>query len=71
MLKFFNVVRISNFHIFLVNLSLDLEHIVLSHLDVLLSLRYMVRKLQISSFEPNYNLSKIQPVALDLSQIVH
>jgi hypothetical protein len=44
MLKFFYVAQISNFHI-LADLSLDLKHVILSHLDALLGLRYMVRKL--------------------------
>ena len=45
MLKFLYVARISNFHIFLADLSLDLKHVILSHLDALLGLQYMVRKL--------------------------
>jgi hypothetical protein len=45
MLKFFHVIRISNFHIFLADLSSDFKHVALSRLDELLSLQYMVGKL--------------------------
>jgi hypothetical protein len=71
MLKFFYVARIFNFSIFLANLSFDFKHIVLSHLDELLVLQYMIGKLHISSFQPNFNKSKILLVAPDMSQIVY
>jgi hypothetical protein len=50
MLKFLHVARISNFCIFFTDLSPDFKHIVLSYLDELLNLRYVVEKLQMSSF---------------------
>jgi len=50
MLKFLHVARIFNFRIFLADLSLDFKYVILSHLDELLSLRYMVGKLSMSSF---------------------
>jgi hypothetical protein len=50
MLKFLHVAQIFNFRVFLANLSPNFKHVVLSHLDELLGLRYMVRKLQMSSF---------------------
>jgi hypothetical protein len=71
MLKFLHVAWISIFCIFLANLSLDFKHVVLSHLDELLSPQYMVEKFQMSSFYPNFNRSKIPPVTLDMSQTVH
>jgi len=71
MLKFLHVARISNFLIFLADLSLDFKHVVLFHLDELLSLWYMVEKLQMSSFQPNFNCSKISSLAPDISQTVH
>jgi hypothetical protein len=45
MLKFLYVAQISNFRIFLTDLCSDLKHVVLSRLDELLGLRYMVEKL--------------------------
>ena len=71
MLKFFHVARNSNFCIFLADLNPDFKHVVLSCLDKLLGLRYIIRKLQMSSFQPNFNCNKILLVALDMSQIVH
>jgi hypothetical protein len=71
MLKFFHVARIFNFCIFLADLSPDFKHVVLSRLNELLSLRYIVEKFQMSNFYPNFNRSKISPVALDISQTVH
>jgi hypothetical protein len=71
MLKFLHIVRISNFHIFLADLSLDFKHVVLSHQNKLLGLQYMIGKLQISSFHPNFNRNKILLVAPDISQTVH
>ena len=44
MLKFLHVARIFNFRIFLSDLSPDFKHVVLSHLDELLGLQYMVEK---------------------------
>jgi hypothetical protein len=71
MLKFIHVVRISNFHIFLTNFSTNFKHIVLSHLDELLVLQYMVENLEMYSLQTNLNCSKISLVALDMSQAVH
>jgi hypothetical protein len=51
--------------------SPDFKHVVLSRLDELLGLRYIVGKFQMSSFYPNFNRNKITPVTLDMSQIVH
>jgi hypothetical protein len=45
MLEFLHVVRISNFYIFLADLNPDFKRVILSHLDELLGLRYMVGKL--------------------------
>jgi hypothetical protein len=50
MLKFLHVAQISNFRIFLADLSPNFKHVVLSNLDELLGLWYMVGKLQMSSF---------------------
>jgi hypothetical protein len=63
MLKFLYVVRVFNFRIFLTDLSPDFKHVILSRLDKLLGLRYIVGKLQISSFQPNFNRNKIPPIA--------
>jgi hypothetical protein len=71
MQKIIHVVRISNFRIFLVDFSPDFKHIVLSRLDELSDLSYMVGKFEISSSQPNMNNSKISPVYPDMSQIVH
>jgi hypothetical protein len=71
MLKFLHVARISNFRIFLADLSPDFKHVVLSRLDELLDLQYMVGKLQMSNFQPNFNRSKLLLVAPDMSQTVH
>jgi hypothetical protein len=71
MLKFLHEARISNFCIFLADLSPDFKHVILFHLDKLLGLRYMIGKLQISSSHPNFNRSKISSVTPDMSQIVH
>jgi len=71
MLKFLHVAWIFNFCIFLADLSPDFKHVVLSRLNELLGLRYMVGKFQMSSFYPNFNRSKIPPIALDISQTVH
>jgi hypothetical protein len=58
MLNFFYVIRIFNFRIFLVNLSPDFKHVILSRLDKLLDLQYIVRKLEISSLQPNFIATK-------------
>ena len=71
MLKFFHVARIFNFCIFLTDLSPDFKHVILSHLDELLGLQYVVGMFQMSSFYRNFNRSKIPPVTLDMSQTVH
>jgi hypothetical protein len=71
MLKFLHVAWISNFCIFLTDLSPDFKHVILFCLDELLGLRYIVGKFQMSSFYPNFNRSKIPLVALDMSQTVH
>jgi hypothetical protein len=53
MLKFLHVARISNFT-FLVDFSLNFKkHVILSHLDVLLGLPYMIENIDMSSFYPN------------------
>jgi hypothetical protein len=71
MQKIIHVVRISNFRIFLVDFSPDFKHIVLSRLDELSGLSYMIGKFEISSSQPNMNNNKISPVYPDMSQIVH
>jgi hypothetical protein len=71
MLKFLHVTWISNFRIFLINLSPDFKHVILSHLNKLLNLQYMVRNLQMFSFHHNFIRGKIPPVAPDISQTVH
>ena len=55
MLKFLPIVQISNFCMFLADLSLDFKHVVLSHLYELPGLQYIVGKFQMSSFQPNLN----------------
>jgi hypothetical protein len=78
MLKLIHVTWIFNFCILLadsllisnMSFSSDFKHVVLFHLDELLSLRYIVRKFQISSFYLNFNRSTILPIALDISQTV-
>jgi hypothetical protein len=71
MLKFLYETRISNFRIFLANLSPDFKHVILFHLDELLGLRYMIEKLQMSSSHSNFNRNKISSVTPDMSQTVH
>jgi hypothetical protein len=56
---------------FLADLSSNFKHVVLSRLNELLGLQYIVGKIQMSSFYPNFNRSKIPLVALDMSQTVH
>jgi len=41
----------------------DFKHLVLSRLDELLGVPYMVRKLEISSFQTNLNRRQIPPLA--------
>jgi hypothetical protein len=71
MLKFLHVSRISNFYIFLADFSSNFKHVVLSHMDELLGLLYMVGKLEMSSFQPNLSGRKMSHVAPNMSQIVH
>jgi len=71
MLKFLHVVRIFNVRTFLVDFSPDFKHVVLSCLDELLCVPYMIWKIDMSSFQNNFNRNKIFPVALDMSQIIH
>jgi hypothetical protein len=52
-------------------LSPNFKHVVLSRLDELLGLQYIVRNFQISNFYLNFNRSKISPVALDMFQTIH
>ena len=66
MLKFLYVARISNFFPFLQIFSSDIKHFVLSYLDELLSLPYMVGKLEMSNFQPNFNHGKISPTSPDV-----
>jgi hypothetical protein len=47
MLKLFYGAQISNFYIFLADFSFDFKHIVLSRLDELLGLTYMVGNLDV------------------------
>lgn len=71
MLKFLHVARISNFHTFLVDFNLDFKHVIVSCLDELLDLPYIVEKNDMSSFQPNLNHNKISPIAPDMSQTIH
>jgi hypothetical protein len=72
MLKLLNVTRISHFCTLMADFSSNFKPInILSYLDELLSLQYMVRKLEMSSFHHNLNRIKSPPVALDMSQTVH
>jgi len=71
MLKFLHIAWISNFRTFLIDFGHDFKHVVLSHVDELLALPYKVGKLEMSSFYPNLNRSKIPPIALDMFQTVH
>jgi hypothetical protein len=67
MLKFLYIARIFNFHILLADLSPDFKHVIFSRLNKLFGLRCIVGKLQISSFQPNFNRNKIPPVAPNMS----
>jgi hypothetical protein len=71
MLKFLHIARISNFCTFLVDFGRDFKHVVLFLLNELLTLPFMVRKLEMSSFQPNLNRKKIPPITLDIFQTVH
>jgi hypothetical protein len=62
------VAWIFDFRIFLADFSLDFKHFVLPRLDELLGLPYMVGNIEMSSFQPNLNRSKIPPVASDMSK---
>jgi len=59
MLKFFHVARIFNFCILLVDFSPNFKHVILSHLDELLNLTYMVGNHNMYGFHPNLNQRKI------------
>jgi hypothetical protein len=71
MLKFFHVTRISNFCKFLVDFNSYFKHVVLSHLDELLGLPYMVGKLEMSSSQFNLSRKTILHVASNMSQTLH
>jgi hypothetical protein len=71
MLKFFHINRISNFHKFLVDFNDDFKHVALSHLDKLLGLPYMVRKLEISSSQSNLSRKTILHSTSNMSQTLH
>jgi hypothetical protein len=66
-LRFPHAARISNFHIFLADFSPDFKHVVLSFLDELLVLPYMVGKLDMYSFQPNLNRNEILFIASYMS----
>ena len=66
MLKILYVARINNFHIFLIDFSLDSKHVILSCLDELLGLQYMFEKLGMYSFQFNLNRNNISPIDLDM-----
>ena len=71
MLKFLYMAKIFNFRTFLVDFNPNFNHVVLSRLDELLDLIYIVGNLKMSSFQPNLNNKKIPPVALYISQVVN
>ena len=71
MLKFLHIVQIFNFHTFLANFSSYFKDIVLSYLDELLDLPYMIEKLETFSFHYNLNHIKIPLVDPDISQTVY
>ena len=71
MLEFLHVTQISNFCIILPNLNPDFKHVIFSCFDELPDLRYMIGKLEVSSFHLNFNRSKIPPIDPDISQTVH
>jgi len=52
---------------FFADFSPDFKHLILSRLDELLSLLYMVEKLEMFSFQPSSNHRTIPPVALDMT----
>jgi hypothetical protein len=54
----FYVARISNFRTFLQIFIPDLKHVILSPLDELLGLLYLVGKLEMSNFQTNLNEEK-------------
>jgi hypothetical protein len=70
-IKSLHATWISNFRIFFVNLSPGFKYVILSRLNELLELQYMVEELQSSTFQPNFNRCKISPVALDMSKTIH
>jgi hypothetical protein len=61
--KILHAAWISNFCTFLQIFIYDFKHLVLSRLDELLGVPYMVRKLEISSFQTNLNRRQIPPLA--------
>jgi hypothetical protein len=48
----------------------NFNHIILSHLDELVGLPYIIRKVNMSSFHPNWNFIQNPPAALDMIQHV-
>jgi hypothetical protein len=54
-----------------INLWPNFKHDVLSSLDKLLGATYMDWRITMSSFQSNYNKSKIPHVTYDMSQIIH
>jgi hypothetical protein len=71
MLKFLYIARISNFRTFMTNFSFYFKHVILSHLDKLLGLSYMIGNIEISSFYPNLNHNTIPPIVANMFQTVH
>jgi hypothetical protein len=71
MLKFLFVAWIFNFRIFLTDFSPEFKFIGFSHLDELLCLQYMDRKLEMCSLYNNLNCNTIAPVVPDMSQTIH
>jgi len=65
--KFLHVARITSFLTFLANFNLDLKHVIHSFLDELLGISYIFGKLEISSFQPNLNHTKIPLIASNMS----
>jgi hypothetical protein len=55
----------------LINFSPDFIHVILSYLDELISIPYMVENLEIYSFHLNFNRNKIPLVAPYMSLTVH
>jgi hypothetical protein len=55
----------------LANFKFDFKHVVFFFMDELMSLPYMDEKLEMSSFQPKFNCSKIPSISLDMVQRVH